>query len=122
MTNENILFTDGGCLNNDQHDVSKRRMIAVVSDRTGAVLVERWQNGGSNNIAELWAVNEALKRAKDHEWNAVEVRTDSRNNFAWSAGRIGKKLNDRRAVTGPLRDDHPAAAAGSIGSGLGSKG
>jgi len=34
----------------------------------------------------------------EHGWNAIEVRTDSRNNFAWVEGRIGKKLNDRQAV------------------------
>ena len=93
-----VLYTDGGCSHNDQLDVSKREMIAVVTDSTGAVLVERFQHGGSNNIAELLAVKEALAWAKDHGWDAVEIRTDSRNNFAWVDGRIGKKLNDRHAV------------------------
>jgi ribonuclease HI len=98
MMTKNVLNTDGGCLNNDQLDVSKRTMIAVVSDSTGAVLVERWQDGWSSNIAELLAVREALAWAELHGWNGIEVRTDSRNNFAWVAGRIGKKLNDRSAV------------------------
>ena len=95
-----ILYADGGCSGNDQLDVSKREMIAVVTDATGAVLVEKWQHGGSNNIAELWAVQEALRWAVENGCDALEVRTDSKNNFAWVAGRIGKKLNDRNAVLG----------------------
>ena len=93
-----VLYTDGGCSNNCQLDVSKREMIAVVTDSTGAVLVERFQHGGSNNIAELLAVKEALAWAKDHGWDAVEIRTDSRNNLAWVAGRIGDGLKYRNAV------------------------
>ena len=93
-----VLYTDGGCSNNDQPDASKRAMIAVVTDSTGTVLVEQRQHGGSNNIAELLAVKDGLAWAKEHRWNTVEIRTDSRNNFAWVAGRIGKKLNDRYAV------------------------
>jgi ribonuclease HI len=55
-------------------------MIGVVTDSTGFVLVEKSQQGGSN-IAELWAVKEALVWANDHGWTALEVRTDSRNNL-----------------------------------------
>ncbi len=63
-----------------------------------AVLVEKWRHAGSNNIAELWAVHEALTWAVEHGHDAIEIRTDSTNKFAWVAGRIGKKLNDRAAV------------------------
>jgi len=94
-----ILYTDGGCSGNDQPDASKREMIAVVSDSNGNVLVEtQVHNGGSNNIAELLAVKEALLWATEHGYGAIEIRTDSRNNLAWVAGRIGNRLNDRGAV------------------------
>ncbi len=73
-------------------------MVAVVTDSAGAVLVEKWQHGGSNNIAELWAIQEALTWASEHGYNAVQIITDSMNNLAWIDGRIGKKLNDRAAV------------------------
>jgi ribonuclease HI len=96
--NKTILYTDGGCSGNDQPDVSKREMIAVVSDSTGNVLVETQVHGGSNNIAELLAVKEALVWATERGYEAIEIRTDSRNNLAWVAGRIGNKLNDRGAV------------------------
>lgn len=75
-------------------------MVAVVTDSTSAVLVEKWQRGGSNNIAELWAVQEALTWATEKGHETVQVYTDSRNNFAWVNGKIGKKLNDRAAVLG----------------------
>jgi ribonuclease HI len=93
-----ILYTDGGCSGNDQPDASKREMIAVVSDSNGNVLVEIQVHGGSNNIAELLAVKEALAWATEHGYEAIEIRTDSRNNLAWVAGRIGKRLNDRGTV------------------------
>ena len=93
-----ILYTDGGCSLNDQPDASKRQMIAVVSDSNGNVLMETEAHGGSNNIAELLAVKEALVWATEHGYDAIEIRTDSRNNLAWIAGRIGTRLNDRDAV------------------------
>jgi ribonuclease HI len=93
-----ILHTDGGCSGNDQPHASKREMIAVVADANGNVLVETQVHGGSNNIAELLAVKEALVWATEHGYESIEIRTDSRNNLAWVAGRIGNKLNDRGAV------------------------
>lgn len=92
------LYADGGCSRNYQPNPSLRDMIAVVSDSDGRVVVEKTHHGGSNNIAELLAVKEALAWAVEQGCEAVEIRTDSRNNFAWVAGRIGRKLNDRSAV------------------------
>jgi ribonuclease HI len=60
--------------------------------------VETQVHGGSNNIAELLAVKEALVWATEHGFEAVEIWTDSRTNLAWVAGRIGNRLNDRGAV------------------------
>ena len=59
-----------------------------------------WRRNGTadHNIAELLAVKEALVWATEHGYEAIEIRTDSRNNLAWAAGRIGNGLNDRGAV------------------------
>ena len=93
-----ILYTDGGCTGNEQRDCSKRKMVAVVSDDRGQILIDKHQEGGSNNIAELLAVKEALLWCVAHKIGDVEIRTDSRNNLAWVGGKIGKKLNDRDTV------------------------
>ena len=77
-----ILYTDGGCMGNEQRDCSKRNMVAVVSDERGHILVDKYQEGGSNNIAELLAVKEALLWCVAHKIDDVEIRTDSRNNLA----------------------------------------
>ena len=64
-----------------------------------SILVEKPQEGGSNNIAELLAVKEALAWAVAHKHDEIEIRTDSTNNLAWVLGtRVGKKINDRDAV------------------------
>ena len=93
-----LLYADGACLSNDQRDASQRSMRAVVSDGLGTIVVNVTQSGGSNNIAELWAIELALEWARDNGHNAVEIKTDSRNTLAWVEGRIGKKMNDRNAV------------------------
>ena len=94
-----ILFTDGGCSGNEQRDLKRRRMVAVVTDENGSILVEKTQEGGSNNIAELLAVKEALSWAADHKHDQIEIRTDSKNNLAWFYGtKVGKNINDRDAV------------------------
>jgi len=94
-----ILYTDGGCSGNEQLDIRKRKMVAVVSDQTGKIVVEKTQEGGSNNIAELLAVKEALLWAINQKFDEVEIRTDSRNNLAWALGKkVGKKINDRNSV------------------------
>lgn len=91
-------YIDGGCSGNGQRDIQARRMIAVVTDDAGVVLSEHEKAGGSNNIAELIAVRDALALAHRLEIPSVELRTDSRNNFAWVFGKIGKDLNDRATV------------------------
>lgn len=91
------FYIDGGCTNN-QREPKDRQMRIVVADETGAVLVEKALPGGSNNIAELWAVAEALFFAKQSSITEVELYTDSQNTLAWLDGRVGKKLNDRAAV------------------------
>lgn len=94
-----ILYIDGGCTGNSTKDMTLRRMIAVVSNAEGQVLSETKHAGGSNNIAELIAVRDALQWCLANEVRAVELRTDSRNNLSWVYGKtVGKKLNDRARV------------------------
>lgn len=94
-----ILHTDGGCSGNGNPDMSKRKMIAVVSDEAGNILIEKHQEGGSNNIAELLAVKEALMWCFNNKIKKVEIITDSMNNMSWVLkDKVGKKLNDRATV------------------------
>lgn len=73
-------------------------MKIVVTDETGIVLLEKSKKGGSNNIAELWAVAETMLFARSCGIPEVHIYTDSKNTKAWLQGRIGKKLNDRVSV------------------------
>jgi ribonuclease HI len=93
-----ILYTDGGCSNN-QKDISFRKMISVVTNENGNIIIDKRVDGGSNNIAELIAVKEALLWCKNNNIKNVEIRTDSKNNLAWvMSGKVGKKLNDKNLV------------------------
>src|SRR3972149_18536 len=94
-----ILYTDGGCKGNEQRTLSRRQMTALVTDADGVVLAARVLPGGSNNIAELLAVQYALEWCVLHEVPSVEIRTDSRNTLAWvKSKRVGKNCNDRAYV------------------------
>ena len=94
-----VLYVDGGCSGNGQRDMTRRRMVMVVTDEAGVVLSEQQDTGGSNNIAELRAVRDALAWCRSHEVFEAEIRTDSRNNLAWVHGsKVGQLVNDREAV------------------------
>jgi len=94
-----IIYTDGGCSGNNQLDISKRQMVAVVTDDKGNVLVEKKQEGGSSNIAELSAVKEALMWCVVNEIKAIRILTDSMNNLKWIHNRkIGKGINSVEMV------------------------
>jgi ribonuclease HI len=93
-----ILYIDGGCSGNQFIDKNKVKMISVVSDEQGNVLSEENNIGGSNNIAELIAVKNALSYCFKEGILDVEIRTDSRNNIAWVYGNVGKKLVDKELV------------------------
>lgn len=94
------LYIDGGCSGNAQKDLSKRHMIAVVTDSQGNVLYESEKVGGSNNIAELWAFVEAIAiGAAAWPGALLTIYTDSRNTIAWAKCRkVGQGINDRQAV------------------------
>lgn len=97
------VYVDGGCSGNGQRDLSLRKMVAVVTDSDGNVLSERHESGGSNNIAELMAVRDALSWCwlNMHDSVTLEILTDSMNNLAWvncRVGKIGKRINDRARV------------------------
>jgi ribonuclease HI len=97
------IFTDGGCSNQIDPDHTKRVMRIVVTDENGTVLVDKTKTGGSNNVAELWAVTEALLYVKNCESPAdqkiADVFTDSTNTLAWIDGRVGDNINDKTAVS-----------------------
>jgi ribonuclease HI len=96
------LYVDGGCSGNGIKDQAARRMCFVVTDEWGGVLVERLDlKGGSNNIAELMAVEAALEWCEGHGISSVEIVTDSQNTIAWATKRKpGKHLNDKTRVLG----------------------
>jgi ribonuclease HI len=73
-------------------------MIFVVVDEFGNKLSERTEESGSNNIAELLALREALIWANENGHDQINVKTDSMNNLSWISGRIGFKLVDRKRV------------------------
>jgi ribonuclease HI len=59
-------YTDGGCSEDNEVGSASRKMATPVLDETGKVLVETCYQGGTNNIAELLAVKEAIQWAKDN--------------------------------------------------------
>jgi len=73
-----ILYTDGGCTNNDQKDISKRDMVSVVSNECGDIVAEVNTHGGSNNLAELIAVEYALDYALQSRASSLHIISDSR--------------------------------------------
>ena len=94
-----ILYIDGGCSGNGQHDLTKRRMVSVVTDEAGIVLSETLTAGGSNNIAELLAVRDAIRWCGMQGIHQAHVMTDSQNNQSWTFGtKVGMGINDRPTV------------------------
>lgn len=99
------LYVDGGCSGNRSKSIGCRWMVSVVTDEYGRVVSEVTSAGGSNNIAELIAVRDALQAAVDASAESVTVYTDSKNNIAWVYGKkLGKRLNDRDRVVA-LKDE-----------------
>lgn len=94
------LYVDGGCSGNGQLDATKRRMIMVVAQADGQVVFEETESGGgSNNIAELLAVEAAYRWAASQRLTGITVYTDSQNNLSWANGkRPGRDINDRSRV------------------------
>ena len=94
-----VLYIDGGCSGNGQPDLSKRRMVSVVTDEAGVVLSESLAVGGSNNIAELIAVRDAIRWCGMKGIHQAHVMTDSQNNLSWTfSTKVGKAINDRQTV------------------------
>jgi ribonuclease HI len=62
----------------NQKDASKRTMIAVVSDSKGKILSDVSNHGGSNNIAELMAMEHALDIALKMKLKKLHIISDSR--------------------------------------------
>ena len=107
------LYVDGGCSGNGQRDLNKRRMISVVTDEAGVVLKCSDYDGGSNNIAELQAVRDAIRWCGMMGITRATVMTDSKNNLAWTFGRsVGKTINDRETVLAIKEEINAAFDAG----------
>lgn len=77
------LFTDGGCTDPTVKNCPNRIMRCVVTDVAGMVLVDKRQENGTNNVAELWAICEALVYAKACGVPAIEIYSDSKTALAW---------------------------------------
>ena len=93
MDNSITLYVDGGCIGNAQRDITKRKMVSVVTKKDGTVVVEEHNEGGSNNIAELIAVKEALKYCLSVGKDSAKIITDSKNNLSWVYGsKVGNKI------------------------------
>lgn len=88
------LYIDGGCTNNNQKNLNLRKMVSVVSDDKGNILIEKENVGGSNNIAEFIALKEAMLYCAKNDIKNVDVITDSRNNTCWFKRLKRKKQND----------------------------
>ncbi len=101
-----VLYIDGGCSGNGQKDLDKRRMIAVVADANGMLVNESHHHGGSNNIAELIALRDALRWCEGHGVREAEIYTDSENTRAWArpGSKTGQGINDRPRVLA-LKDE-----------------
>ena len=99
------LYIDGGCSNNGQKDISIRKMISVVTDDGGTVLTDIEGFGGSNNIAELIALREAIIWAIKNKLDEVQIISDSKNTLAWYRNGVkNKKINDYQRTVAILEE------------------
>lgn len=76
-------------------------MIWVITNQFGDVLVENKNNGGSNNIAEILGIRDAVKYAIKNHYEVICINSDSMNSLRWldsalysSSPKVGKKIND----------------------------
>jgi ribonuclease HI len=77
------FYIDGGCKGNHLPREEDRTMRAVVCDDAGTALVDLEMKGGTNNIAELWALVECMIIASFAKLTEVQVYTDSTNLIGW---------------------------------------
>lgn len=92
-----MVYTDGGCSGNWSTNYKDRRMVWVVTDHFGDVISEESDNlGGSNNIAEILAIRDAVKYAVNTKQDAICIKTDSMIALHWitGSGKLGKHIND----------------------------
>lgn len=78
-----IIYTDGGCSKPGIANCKDRIMRCVVVDEAATVLVDKTQKDGTSNLAELWAILEALRYCKSAGIRHVEIRSDSRIALGW---------------------------------------
>ena len=77
------FYIDGGCKGNHLPREEDRPMRAVVCDDAGTALVDLEMRGGTNGIAELWALVEAMIISRHAKLDEVQIYTDSSNLIGW---------------------------------------
>lgn len=101
-----VYYVDGGCKGNQQLNYAKREMVSVVLNENGGLLSEEWASGyGSNNMAELIAIRDAMKCAVGRGVKKLNIRTDSKVAESWvSGGRVGKDVQNKEALLSLLEE------------------
>jgi len=98
MDERKILYCDGACKSNNKKDQSQRRMFICYVDESipGHFQIRaRMQKGGSNNIAELLAIDQTLCYALNKGYKNILIRTDSQVVYHWiENGGIRGKVNN----------------------------
>ena len=97
-----VIYVDGGCAGNQQKDISQRRMVTCIYDEDMVTMDGKKfqirpsiEKGGSNNIAEIMAVFEALRYAIDGGFDDIIIKMDSKVAYFWIKNGIKKKnIND----------------------------
>ena len=100
-----VFYIDGGCSGNSQRDQRKRKMISVVCNEFGKVLIEKENKGGSNNIAEFIALKEALRFCIEKGIKQAIIITDSKNNLSWFNNKLKKKKQNNFEWVKELREE-----------------
>ena len=103
MKRQKIIYSDGGCKGNNRKEISERRMVICIVDdqiRNHSQVRGATKPGGSNNIAELLAVWEAICYAFKREYKNLLLRVDSQVVFHWIENETIKgKVNDIEFTT-----------------------
>ena len=96
-----FCYTDGGCSGNANPNLKERKMIMTVADQHGDLIEMDFEEGGSNNIAEILAIRNAIKYAIQYDHEVICIKSDSMNSLRWLDSalyspypKVGKNIND----------------------------
>ena len=73
-------------------------MRCVVTDETGSVLVGKSLTDGTHNVAELWAICEAVLYAKNCGIDQIEIYRSSQTALAWIRNNKAKTTHQQRVM------------------------